>query len=79
MEKHNKTNSLLASPSLEELNNLGQTQRKAFRNLILTDGYTCVVYFSRSIRQANPVNLELEDFAMNEIQDLFRTCSIDPG
>lgn len=66
MEKYNKTNSLLASPSLEELNNLGRTQRKAFRNLNVTDGYRCVVLFSRSIRPANPVHLELQDFAKNE-------------
>lgn len=66
-------------PSLEELNSLGHTQRKAFRNLIVTDGYTCVVHFPCSIRPANPVHLELQDFAINEIQDLFRACSIDPG
>ena len=49
-----------------------------FCNLVLTDGYTCVVNFSRARRPAD-VDLELQDFNAEEIGRHFRPCAIDPG
>ena len=64
--------------SLEGLTTLHQTKQQMFRNLVLTDGYTCVVNFSRARRPAD-VDLELQDFNAEEIGRHFRPCAIDPG
>ncbi|CAO3622485.1 unnamed protein product [Mucor hiemalis] len=65
---------------LEGLLNLPETKGKAFRNMLVTDGYTCVVHFSRQItRPTHQPSLNLEDFNSNEVETFFRPCTVDPG
>ncbi|KAG0161903.1 hypothetical protein DFQ30_004962 [Apophysomyces sp. BC1015] len=49
-----------------------------FTNQILTDGYGVVFQFARSAK-SKAVELELEDFTTEEINNYYRVCVIDPG
>ncbi|CAO3649701.1 unnamed protein product [Mucor hiemalis] len=64
--------------SFKDLLNLLQNGGRAFRNLVTTDGYIFVVNFSCRARPVQ-VELDLQDFNLEEITTDFRTYAIDPG
>lgn len=65
----------------DEFNNLPQTKAKMFMNSMYTDGYTCRLLFARRVEN-NPldaIELDISDFDLDEVDDHFRVCTVDPG
>ncbi|KAH8552481.1 hypothetical protein BGW37DRAFT_556298 [Umbelopsis sp. PMI_123] len=59
-----------------------KTQKIASANKITTDGYAINFLFARkkaSDEQVHNVQLDLEDFTANEIDDYFQPVTVDPG
>lgn len=69
------TNSI--SHSLESIS---QDPKKMFANKVVTDGSSLIFLFSREARpNIQNVELELTDFTLEELNELFRPCALDPG
>ena len=52
-----------------------------FRNTINTDGFSVDFSFSRKRREKGILeqDLQLEDFCLEEIENFYRPCAVDPG
>ncbi|KAI8330334.1 hypothetical protein BC941DRAFT_475669 [Chlamydoabsidia padenii] len=50
-------------------------------NSVYTDGHTCRVLFARKvvINPLDAVELTLDDFTEEEVDQTFRMCTVDPG
>lgn len=49
-----------------------------FTNQITTNGYQTSFHFARS-KKERAIELELDDFSINEISSYYRPCALDPG
>ena len=51
-----------------------------FRNICGTDGFNVDFHFSRSAKsKLADQNLEAQDFDLEEVEEFFRPCAVDPG
>jgi hypothetical protein len=59
---------------------LASNPKKTFANKVLTDGTSVVFIFSRPAKtEIDNIDLELDDFSSEEVQEFFHPCAIDPG
>lgn len=68
---------------MNDLEYLHETNDTMFINEVKTDGYTCSFTFVRRKKPGPSFNenglLDINDFKQNEIDDLFRPCTVEPG
>jgi hypothetical protein len=55
------------------------TEKQLFKNLIATDGFTVDLHFARKKKDKSNVELSLEDFTQEEVDEMYRPCAVDPG
>src|ERR1700731_2171011 len=55
------------------------TEKQLFKNLIATDGFTVDLHFARKKKDKSNVDLSLEDFPQEEVDEMYRPGAVDPG